>query len=131
MKIVHYTQEELVPVNAEGAHNTKMRWLIAQKDGAPNFALRIFEVEPDGHTPFHMHDWEHEVFVVSGKGALQTEEGDKPFAEGDAIYVDSGMRHAFKNTGDEPLKFLCIIPHEDAAPKKSANPFADESADNC
>lgn len=131
MKISHFDQIELEPVNAEGAAGAKIRWLIAQKDGAPNFALRMFEIEPQGHTPFHTHEWEHEVYVLSGQGVLQTERGELPFAADDVIYVDPGLSHAFKNTGDGIMKFLCIIPHEQPVRKKTINPFADESANNC
>ena len=41
MKVVHYTDVDLEPVYAEGAKGAQIRWLIAQKDGAPNFALRM------------------------------------------------------------------------------------------
>ncbi len=131
MKIVHFDKVTLEPVNVEGAEGTKIRWLIGQKDGAPNFALRMFEVEPQGHTPFHVHEWEHEVYVLSGSGVLQTENGDLSFAANDAIYVEPHLPHAFKNTGTELMKFLCIIPHEQPVQPKAINPFADETANNC
>jgi oxalate decarboxylase/phosphoglucose isomerase-like protein (cupin superfamily) len=47
------------------------------------------------------------------------------------MYVDPGMMHAFKNVGEDTLKFLCLIPHEKPAVKKTINPFADEEANNC
>ncbi|MDZ4182667.1 MAG: cupin domain-containing protein [Candidatus Cloacimonadaceae bacterium] len=131
MKVVHYDQVELEPVYAEGAEGAKIRWLIAQKDGAPNFALRMFEVEPGGHTPYHQHEWEHELYVLDGEGALVTERGETAFATNDVMYVDPNMMHAFKNTGKGILKFLCIIPHEQPVVKKSINPFADGEANNC
>jgi len=52
-----------------------MRDLISEKDGAPNFRLRHFVIEPGGHTPLHRHDWEHENYFISGKGILVTERG--------------------------------------------------------
>ena len=131
MKVIHYDQVPLEPVNAEGSAGTMIRWLIAQRDGARNFALRMFEVEPGGHTPFHDHTWEHEVYVLSGNGFLRTERGDLPFAANDVIYVDPELRHAFHNSGADQLKFLCIIPHEEPLVKKSLNPFSEESANNC
>jgi quercetin dioxygenase-like cupin family protein len=131
MKIVHFKQVALEPVNAEGAEGAEIRWLIAQKDGAPNFAMRMFEVQPQGHTPFHTHEWEHEVYVLIGTGVLQTERGELPFAADDAIYVEPGLAHAFKNTGTDILKFLCVIPHEKPVQKKTLNPFAEETANNC
>lgn len=131
MKITASDQIRLEPVGAEGAAGASIRWLIAQQDGAPNFALRMFEVEPAGHTPYHAHAWEHEVFVLSGSGVLQTESGDLPISANDVIYVDPDLQHAFKNTGSDTLKFLCIIPHEQPAVRKTVNPFAAGTANNC
>ncbi|PKN73038.1 MAG: cupin [Candidatus Cloacimonetes bacterium HGW-Cloacimonetes-3] len=131
MKVVHFDQVELEPVYAEGAEGAQIRWLIAQKDGAPNFAMRMFEVAPGGHTPYHQHDWEHELYCLSGTGVLVTEQGDKPFSANDAMYIDPGMMHSFNNTGTDTLKFLCMIPHEEPVKKKNLNPFADEEANNC
>jgi quercetin dioxygenase-like cupin family protein len=131
MKVVHYDQVELEDVNIEGAKGAKIRWLISQKDGAPNFAMRMFEVAPGGHTPYHKHEWEHEMYCLSGTGVVVTERGDIPFAENDILYVDPGMVHSFKNVGEDTLKFLCLIPNEKPVVKKNLNPFADEEANNC
>ncbi len=131
MKVIHYDEVELEDVDVEGAKGAKIRWLIGKKDGAPNFAMRMFEVEPGGHTPFHEHDWEHEMYILSGKGAVKTDRGEIPFAENDVLYMDPKMRHSFKNTGEETLKFLCLVPNKEAPAKKSLNPFADEEANDC
>ena len=131
MKIIHYDEVELEPVTAEGAEKAQIRWLIAQKDGAPTFAMRMFEIEPGGHTPHHQHKWEHEVYCLSGKGALVTDRGEMAFGADDAIFVDPDILHSFKNTRNETLKFLCLIPHEKPIIKKALNPFADEEANNC
>jgi quercetin dioxygenase-like cupin family protein len=131
MKVVHFDQVELEPVYAEGAEGAQIRWLIAQKDGAPNFAMRMFEVAPGGHTPYHQHDWEHELYCLSGSGMLVTEQGEMPFSANDAMYVDPNILHSFKNVGNDTLKFLCMIPHEEPVKKKTLNPFADEVANNC
>jgi len=135
MKIAKYDEVTLEDVSVEGSAATKIRWLISQKDGAPNFALRMFEVEPGGHTPYHKHAWEHEVFVLEGNGTFITEEGETPFSTWDVIYVDPDKMHQFKNSGDTLMRFLCIIPHENkiAKPvaKKSMNPFAAGVANNC
>lgn len=133
MKLEHYTNVPLEDVVMEGAKGAKIRWLIAQKDGAPNFATRMFEVDVDGHTPFHSHSWEHQNYILEGEGVLVTENGDKPFKPGDVIYVPPLMKHSYKNTGDSLMRFLCIIPIEQPAPmkKKNVNPFARGVANNC
>ncbi len=131
MKLVNYQDVTLEDVNVEGSSATKIRWMISQKDNAPNFALRMFEVGPGGHTPFHQHDWEHEVFVLEGNGAFVTDDGEKPFSTWDVIYVDPNIMHQFKNTGEGMMRFLCIIPHEKPVVKKVINPFAAGTANNC
>ena len=95
----------------QGAEGTTIRWLIAKDDGAPNFAMRLFEVAPKGYTPRHQHPWEHEVFILSGRGVIRTAEGDLPVGPGTAVLVEPNDDHQFRNTGDEPLRMLCLIPH--------------------
>ena len=131
MKVVHFDEIDLEKVDAEGASKTNIRWLISQKDKAPNFAMRMFEIEPNGHTPLHSHNWEHEVFILEGEGLLVTDKGDMAFKTWDVIYVDPKVSHQFKNTGETILRFLCMIPHEKPVVKKSINPFATGTANNC
>ncbi len=110
MKHVNYKDVELETPNEEGIKDTKLRWLISKKDGAENFAMRLFELKPDGYTPLHQHDWEHEVFVLEGKGEVRNKETKKPFTEGDVFFVKPMEWHQFVNTGSKTLKFLCLIP---------------------
>ena len=133
MKVKHYSDILLEEVTMEGSRKAKIRWLISEKDKAPNFAMRLFELEPGGFTPYHSHSWEHENFIVEGTGALVTEDGELPFKSGDVIFVDPFMKHNYKNTGDTTLKFLCLIPHKKPAKqvKKNVNPFASGKANNC
>lgn len=93
--------------DAEGVH---IRWLIDDKNGAPTFAMRHFIVEPKGHTPLHSHDWEHEVYILEGKGKIQYEQKEADISKGDAVFIEPNQLHQFRNTGDEPLKFICMVP---------------------
>lgn len=112
MKVISSTEIAFQSVSAEGARGTWIKELITARDGAPTFAMRLFEVEPNGNTPLHSHPWEHEVFILRGGGELQTEEGRHPFKEGDAVFVPPGEIHSFVNTGKQPLQLLCMIPVE-------------------
>jgi len=98
-------------VEMEGAKSAKIRWLISKDDGAPVFAMREFEIEPGGYTPYHSHDFEHEVFVLSGNGIVAGEEGEHKLEPGVVVFVPGGEKHNFKNNGDEVLRFLCLVPH--------------------
>ena len=46
----------------------QMREMITAEDGAPNFTLRVFDVEASASTPYHSHAWEHEVYILQGTG---------------------------------------------------------------
>jgi quercetin dioxygenase-like cupin family protein len=114
MKVQNVGQVELQEVQMEGAHACQVRWLIGQKDGAPNFAMRQFEVAPGGYTPRHQHPYEHEVFVLDGEGVVF--EGDRPheLKAGDVIFVQPNEVHQFRNTGARTMRFLCLIPNSAA-----------------
>jgi len=134
MKHSYYADVPLEDVTMDGAKKVKIRWLVSAKDGAPNFAMRMFEVEPGGYTPYHSHEWEHENYILEGVGHLKTEDGDVPFKPGDILYVEPHMYHNYVNDGDSVMKFLCMVPNEYPKKKKkkvNVNPFATGIANNC
>ena len=110
MKIIDYKEVVAEVANMEGAKGVKVRWLISDKDKAPNFAMRLFEVAPEGHSPLHTHDWEHEVFILEGEGVANNGEKETKIKNGTVLYVVPNEKHQFKNTGSGTLKFLCMIP---------------------
>jgi len=89
-----------------------MRVAIGPEQGAPFFNMRVFEVQPGHTTPHHSHWWEHEVFVLSGRGVVKTDQGELPIGHGSAVFVPGGEMHQFQNTGDDVLRFLCLVPQE-------------------
>jgi len=97
-------------VKMEGASNVTKRVLIGPADGAPTFKMRLFEVAPGGHTPWHRHEWEHEVYVLAGAGKVRSAGQEHPIAAGNCVYVPPSEQHQFLNAADEPLKFLCLVP---------------------
>ena len=111
MKHKHYSEVELKESKELGIKDVMVRWLISRKDGADNFAMRLFEIKPDGYTPLHQHDWEHEVFVLEGNGITRDKTSNDPFNQGDIFFIPSMEWHQFVNTGNKTLKFLCIIPY--------------------
>jgi quercetin dioxygenase-like cupin family protein len=111
MKVNHFEEAEQAAVPMEGAVGCQMRRLLGPEDGTPTFAMRQFEVAPGGHTPRHSHPYEHEVFVLEGEGLVVEGEREHRLAAGDVIFVVSGEIHQFRNTGPQPLKFLCLVPN--------------------
>jgi len=113
--IVHYqyTEVEAKPVIMDGAKDVKMRLVVGKDQGAPNFYMRIFEVEPNGHTPNHSHPFEHENYIISGKGVLVRTDGKVPMTPGDVAFIPGGAMHQFRNAGKEIFRFICLIPKQD------------------
>lgn len=110
MKVDHYERIESKPVDMEGARGCQVRWLIGQEHGAPNFAMRQFDVAVGGHTPCHRHPYEHEVFVLEGEGEVLGGDKQHRLQAGDVVLVQPDEVHQFRNVGTAPLKFLCLVP---------------------
>lgn len=107
-KVVHYSN--IPRERVEKASKTWIRWLITDKDGAPTFAMRLFEVEPEGYIPAHKHPWEHEIFVLEGNGRIRIGEKVYDVKEGYTVFIPPNIEHEYWNTGNKTLKFICIIP---------------------
>ena len=111
MQLKKLTEVPANEVTMEGATGCKVRWLIGDGEKAPTFAMREFEVAPGGHTPKHFHDYEHEVYVLAGKGTIIDGDKELPLAAGDVVFVAPNDVHQFRNTGRDPMRFLCLIPN--------------------
>jgi quercetin dioxygenase-like cupin family protein len=111
MKIENHLSIRSQLVDMPGSQGCRVRWLVGEEDGAPNFAMRQFEVDPGGFTPRHSHPYEHEVFVLEGQGVVMEGEVTHELRAGDVVYVHPDEVHQFRNTGTETLKFLCMVPH--------------------
>ena len=99
-------------VKAEGASCAYVQEFITLREGVPNFALRVFELEPGGYTPRHQHDWEHENYILSGEGELLLPDGSTtPLRPGDAVLVRPNEVHQYRNVGSTPFRFICCIPN--------------------
>jgi len=94
----------------EGVPDVTVRWLWSNPDGAPTFALRLFEVQPGAVTPYHTHPYEHEVYILSGQARLRGETQEYPLEPDDTALVLPNEQHQFTNVGSGVLRFLCAVP---------------------
>jgi quercetin dioxygenase-like cupin family protein len=101
------------PMDMPGARGVTMRLMVGRDDGAPTFAMRLFEVAPGGHTPRPPHNYEHEVMILAGRGQVVSGTGGntiRPVAAGDVVFMPANEEHQFRNVGEQPLQFLCMVP---------------------
>jgi len=110
-KAVHYTEVPSEEVK-DGASGVRVRWLISCKDGAENFAMRYFEVDPGGQTPRHSHDWEHESFILSGEGIVFCEGKKQKVSPGYVIFIPPRAEHYFKIKADSNTAIPIFLLYE-------------------
>ena len=108
MMVKNYREVRAAPIVNEPA--VTVRWPVSELDQGPGFALRLYEMEPGAATAAQSHYWEHEVFVLAGRGVVAGEESESPLGEGDLVYMPPAERHRFVNSGDEVLRFLMVLP---------------------
>ena len=115
-KVAHW--KDVPEEEVEGAKGLYRRWLISREDGAPNFAMRLFRMAPGGRSAHHSHDWEHEVFVLSGRGRANVGGMTYDLYPGVFLFIPAGVDHSFENVGGEDLLFLCMVPIRSVPPQR-------------
>ncbi len=110
MKVIHYREAEEKIYPGDQAKAAAGRVVIGKADGAKNFCMRVFEIAAGGITGKHAHEWEHEVFVHAGKGAILQKGKWVSLSTGSVVFIPANEEHQLKNTGKEPLIFVCVIP---------------------
>lgn len=110
MKIASYPAIESRKFDSDTVKGVTGRVAAGKADGADNFCMRIFEIEPGGHTPRHAHEWEHEIFVHSGSGEVLSRDGWQPISKGSIVFIPGNEAHQIRNTGRAPFVFVCVIP---------------------
>ncbi|MBN1390280.1 MAG: cupin domain-containing protein [Candidatus Thermoplasmatota archaeon] len=110
---------ERTPVKMDEVEGTYIQWLVSKFDGAPNFAMRRFTMEPGGRIGLHKHPWEHEIYILKGSGSVYNDKKTVPITAGDVIYIPGDELHGYDNTGEGELMFICMVPNE--ADQRSAS----------
>ena len=87
--------------------------LLDESDGAPNFAIRRFELAAGAAVPRHTNAVEHEQYVLAGEYVVGIGEEEHRVAPGDALLIPAGVEHWYRNEGEEPGAFVCAVPNGD------------------
>ncbi|MGC8609710.1 MAG: cupin domain-containing protein [Thermoplasmata archaeon] len=86
----------------------KIRWLITHRDGAPTYSMRLITVEKGKSTPHHHHDYEHEIYIISGKVNVKIGNEDHIAKDNDHIYIPPNVEHGMDAIED--TKMICVVP---------------------
>ena len=110
MKITNVRDIPAEKVEMDGVKDCRYQVALSSRDGALSMAMRFFEVAPGGHTPLHQHAYEHEIYVMEGQGTVWHDGKEVTIKPGDVLYIPADEQHQFKNAGQQPFKFMCLIP---------------------
>jgi mannose-6-phosphate isomerase-like protein (cupin superfamily) len=58
--------------------------------------------------PLHLHNCDEHVTLLEGSGEVEIAGRITPLEPPDTTYVEAGIEHAFRNTGDTPMKILWV-----------------------
>jgi len=87
--------------------------LIGADEGAPNFAIRRFVLEPGTTVPRHTNAVEHVQYVLEGTYTVGLEDDEYEVDAGDSLLIPAGAVHWYRNESNEAGAFLCAVPHGD------------------
>jgi len=101
--------------------------LAGGPESSCSYELRYFEIAPGGRSAHERHQHEHAVLVLRGEGEVLLAGERHTLRSGDLVRVAPGDPHQFKNTGEEPFGFLCVVDAERDRPV----PLDDDDAPSC
>jgi quercetin dioxygenase-like cupin family protein len=87
--------------------------LVDESDGAPNFAIRRFTLEPGALVPKHTNEVEHEQYVLAGEYTVGIGDEEYTVAAGDSLLIPAGTVHWYRNESELEGAFLCAVPNGD------------------
>jgi len=105
--------EEVGYEAVDAADGLRKGVLLDESDGAPNFAMRRFELASGASVPRHTNAVEHEQYVLAGEYVVGIGESEHVVSAGDALLVPAGVEHWYRNEGEEPGAFICAVPNGD------------------
>lgn len=95
-------------VTANGVEGVWKNSLLNSENGSTHFAMRTYQIEPNGHTSFDNHEHDHGVYVLEGALTAVVEGKSILLTTGDVLHIAGNEEHQFFNKGDNPAKFICV-----------------------
>ena len=105
--------DEVAYEAVDAADGLRKGVLIDESDGAPHFAMRRFELAPGAAVPRHTNAVEHEQYVLAGEYVVGIGETEHVVSPGDSLLIPAGVEHWYRNEGEAPGAFVCVVPNGD------------------
>ena len=85
--------------------------LIGLDDNPATCTMTYSEIYPDKTSSHHIHEWEHEVYIIKGSGTLVCDGKEYPVKAGDAMFIPPNVDHyTLNNGGDGVIRRIEVNP---------------------
>jgi quercetin dioxygenase-like cupin family protein len=74
----------------------------------PSFTTGISSYPKGQGAPLHAHNVPEQVTLLEGVGEVEIDGVVTPLKQYDSTYIPGNVTHAFRNTGDQPMKILWV-----------------------
>ncbi|MDY0210538.1 MAG: cupin domain-containing protein [Acholeplasma sp.] len=109
MMIKHIKDLKPILLSGQAVKHASMKVLVGPEDGFDTHVFRVLTLEKNGYSPFHKHPWFHVNYVLEGKGEIEIDGVVTKVEKGHYAFIESNQMHQFRNTGDVPFVFVCIV----------------------
>ena len=110
-RIVDSESSIRLPIEEEGAKNMTLQWILPDDlERSPSFCTRKVTLGANGKTPNRKTSWEHQLYILSGKGELLEKGRKTRLKPGMGIQIRPYLSFEVINTSIEELVFLDIVP---------------------
>lgn len=93
----------------KGVGGLVLRLIHPEVNGSDQLGMGIVYVHPGEELPPHKHSNEEGYFIISGEGIMTIDGTEITLEKNMAVYMPAGSTHYTKNTGNEPLIFVCAL----------------------
>ena len=103
--ILHVKNVAAIP-RGGGIETTPLVTHFAVPDASFTTGMSIY---PKGKgAPLHAHNCDEQVTLLEGEGEVEIDGVVTPLVKFDSTYIRAGKVHAFRNTGEEPMRILWV-----------------------
>ena len=108
--VVHSDERTALPVTDDPrlASGLTFASLIGPAEGSVHMQVGHSELAGGGHVNGHLHPFEETFYILEGRVLLRVNGRDYALAAGDFGVIPLGTAHAWRNPGDEPVRWLRV-----------------------
>lgn len=90
--------------------------IITEAIGATSLFLGQQWLQPGDEVLLHVHPCEEAVMFLRGSGEAILDDQSVAIVPGSSLFIPAGVRHGFKNTGEDEMHVVIVFPTPRFAP---------------